>query len=233
MCFTNKFWTHEEDHRLITLVSMRPGPANWSEIAKAFPTKSETQIGERWSKVLDPSLLKGSWTRSEDEMIMSYVARNGTKSWSKLSELLPGRTGKQCRERWCNALDPAINRGPWTPAEDRTIIELHEKYGNHWTKIGELMPTRSDNAIKNRWHSALSKRQLATTSNKILLPPISLLPMPDGAPATFGDLHSLTLQRQRPHFVSGKPILPDRIPSANGMSLEGWHLRSALRHGNE
>jgi hypothetical protein len=135
--------------------------------------------------VLDPSLLKGSWTRTEDEAIIKFVAQNGTKSWAKLSELLPGRIGKQCRERWFNALDPSLNRGPWTPQEDRILMQLHQRFGNRWAKIGGLMPTRSQNALKNRWHSSLAKRRDGTPAptpiirpNRTLLPSISILLMP-------------------------------------------------------
>jgi hypothetical protein len=197
-CFNNKFWSQEDDQRLLTLVASCPSPPDWSHIAHFFPLKSETQVFERWAKVLDPSLLKGSWTRGEDETIINFVTRNGTKSWAKLSELLPGRLGKQCRERWFNALDPKIDRGPWTEEEDQTLIELHAKYGNHWRKIGDSIPRRSDNAIKNRWHSTLSKRsELATPAPtpvisrpRMRLPSIAMFTA--GPYPKCGDLQSLT-----------------------------------------
>lgn len=154
----NRSWTPEEDSLLTSLVSSRGINLNWAEINKSFPDKTQAQIIERWNKVLDPNLLKGSWTREEDETIVNYVRTCGTKSWTRLAQLLPGRIGKQCRERWVNHLDPNINRGPWTDEEDNLLIELHEKYGNSWTKISDHIFQRSDNAIKNRWNSTLSKR---------------------------------------------------------------------------
>jgi hypothetical protein len=158
-------------------------------ISRFFPTKPETQIAERWRKVLDPSLLKGSWTRQEDETIINFVRCNGTKSWARLSGLLPGRCGKQCRERWFNALDPAKNRGPWTREEDEQLMRLHQQYGNRWMKISSLMPMRTDNAIKNRWHSTLARRTENGTpaptpvvpASRTMLPSIALLVA--GAPA--------------------------------------------------
>jgi hypothetical protein len=49
------------------------------------------------------------WTEEEDEAIRQMVAKHGTKSWALIAENLakdgmPGRTGKQCRERWHNHL---------------------------------------------------------------------------------------------------------------------------------
>ena len=160
----NKVWTELEDAKLIQIVnnhamnSSPMTPINWFHVASFFPNKTQAQVSDRWLKVLDPNLLKGSWTREEDETIIAFVKANGKKHWSKLAGMLPGRLGKQVRERWVNHLDPSVNRGPWTPEEDETIIKLHQKYGNHWTFIGTHLTNRSDNAIKNRWNSTLSKR---------------------------------------------------------------------------
>jgi hypothetical protein len=198
----NKAWTSEEDVQLIRLVQSSPAAPDWAHIAGSFPAKTEAQIAERWAKVLDPSLLKGSWTRQEDETIIRFVAKNGTKSWARLSALLPGRIGKQCRERWVNALDPSLDHGPWTPAEDRLLCELHERLGNHWTKIAEAIANRSDNAVKNRWNSTLSRRQKtaepapAAEQPRARLPSIELLPMPAIRCPVFDELQWLSAGSQ-------------------------------------
>jgi len=150
-------WTQDEDTQLTLLMQSCP-KVNWNDFTSFFQGKSSQQILERWTKVLDPTLMKGSWTRGEDETIIDFVSTCGTKSWTKLAERLPGRIGKQCRERWFNHLDPNIYRGPWTPEEDNLLISLHEKYGNHWVKISQLIPHRSDNQVKNRWNSTLFKK---------------------------------------------------------------------------
>jgi hypothetical protein len=130
---------------------------SWEDCVAFVPGKSVQQVAERWEKVLNPNLVKGSWTREEDEAIIEYVRVNGTKQWTKLAAILPGRIGKQCRERWRNHLDPDVNRTPWSEEEDRILIELHEAMGNQWVKLAEYLPGRSDNAIKNRWNSTLQK----------------------------------------------------------------------------
>jgi hypothetical protein len=48
---------------------------------------------------------------------------------------LPGRTGKQCRERWHNHLNEGIIKGDWTEEEDKVITTMRLAIGNQWSKV--------------------------------------------------------------------------------------------------
>jgi hypothetical protein len=98
---------------------------------------------------------KGTWTEEEDKTLLQLVQTHGAKSWNFIASLLPGRVGKQCRERWHNHLDPCITKGKWTLEEDKRLMGLFQQYGKKWSLIAKHLEGRTDNTIKNRFNSAL------------------------------------------------------------------------------
>lgn len=92
--------------------------------------------GGKGSDGVPSQWIKRPWTKEQDQLLREAVAKHGARNWSSVSKMIPTKSGKQCRERWINHIDPAINREPWTHEDDMKLIEAHSRIGNKWTDLG-------------------------------------------------------------------------------------------------
>ena len=111
---------------------------------------------------------KFSWApevifRQKDEALIKLVEENGEKKWCNIAILIneqfenSDKTGKQCRERWHNHLNPSLNKDSFTIEDEIKVFELQRQFGNKWSLIAEQFDGRNDNFIKNCFYSAIRR----------------------------------------------------------------------------
>ncbi|OBZ89400.1 hypothetical protein A0J61_02555, partial [Choanephora cucurbitarum] len=47
---------------------------------------------------------RGTWTREEDELLLAGIKKFGYGRWKEIATTIPGRKGKQLKQRWDNTL---------------------------------------------------------------------------------------------------------------------------------
>ena len=104
----------------------------------------------------------GKWSEEEDAALSKGVARHGPKGkWEEISNLLPGRTHKECLRRW-RVIRPNQQKGAYSAEEDAVItaaVNTHGATDAAWREAFDIFRNngaeRRTNAIKVRYTSKL------------------------------------------------------------------------------
>lgn len=98
------------------------------------------------------SMIRRKFTQEEDTKLCQLVNQYGAKKWDQIAKMMPGRTGRQCRDRYRNYLIPGFFNGQWSQEEDELLHEKFNQMGRQWARMMQFFPGRSANSLKNRWN---------------------------------------------------------------------------------
>ena len=161
------YWNPAETARLCDLVHNYNGNRykKWLRISSELATnRTAEQCRGRWLTLSQSGdYTSEEWTQKEDDVLREQVKEFGVNDWVGVASGLKGRSAKQARARWIDALGGDKNRasekkvryGKWTKEEDGMLTELIERYGQRWSTIAENLPKRTARQIVARWNRTL------------------------------------------------------------------------------
>ncbi len=109
---------------------------------------------------------RSAFTIDEDDRLRELVGKYGESNWHFITQKMPKRTLRQCRERWLNYLSSNISNGPWTREEDELVVCQAALLGHKWRSMVSMFPGRTDINIKNRWNLLRARAARAEKSKK-------------------------------------------------------------------
>lgn len=139
--------------------------------SSSIPNTEISNENEESSGLIDQSTSTSAkrkfFTKKEDQLLTIAAIKFNQESWSNIAKCVPGKTPKQCRDRWVNYLQTPLNLGPWNEKEDKLLVSLVNKFGTHWSKMKAAFPNRSTNSLKNRWYWLIKNQIRVATINNI------------------------------------------------------------------
>ncbi|CAM9732690.1 unnamed protein product, partial [Ectocarpus sp. 8 AP-2014] len=103
------------------------------------PVSMQQRNSGRFSSVEDIELRRA---------VAHYTGELKGQVWKKIALSLPGRSAKQCRDRWFNYLDTNLKTTPWSTQDFRLLHLAQAALGkNQWAKIKRILPQRSSVGI--------------------------------------------------------------------------------------
>jgi hypothetical protein len=155
-------WTWEEDNLLReTALAETSGPLRWRRVAEHVPGRSASACSNRWFDKLRPKLVaaeqsaespssSGSaggpqrswarWTQEEDCRLVQGAALYGTGQWGEVSDVVPGRSGRACANRWTMHIAPTLIGRDRSAAEDAALVAGHKARADRFDLIRESLP---------------------------------------------------------------------------------------------
>jgi hypothetical protein len=122
-----------------------------------IPTDPVTRAASLLSTVTSRASAR-SWKGEEDKKLTEAVKKHGEKwNWVAVARMVPGRTDKQCRQRWVRNLKDVAGKtvGRWIAGEDAKLIDAIKKHGKNWVAVATLVPGRTGLQCWSRWTQTL------------------------------------------------------------------------------
>ncbi|KAF7731452.1 hypothetical protein EC973_000260 [Apophysomyces ossiformis] len=118
----------------VMLIANYPGLTN----AAATPTVEGLELQ---NEEIMQDYKRGTWTREEDELLLAGIKKYGYGRWKEIANTIPGRKGKQLKQRWDNTLASKYVDREWLQNKIRNDEELQQHQQHQDVDIEDSAPS--------------------------------------------------------------------------------------------
>ncbi|KAI8369625.1 Myb-like DNA-binding domain-containing protein [Radiomyces spectabilis] len=158
-------WSEDEVARFEKLLAMYGVEKKWDVIAAEMKTRNRRQCYERWRFTMCPT--KGHYSEEENAQIMQAVAKYGDKDFALIRRVIKStRTPRHLSQHYRDALDPNVDRSPWTDQEEMKVYNLFGKHRD-MVKVRQLMGCRR--AGRDMWNHYYKVKKLVDKGRAVVV----------------------------------------------------------------
>lgn len=175
---SGRVWTRQEDKHLMKVMNaIRIGDyIPWTEISNHMRHRTKQQIYVRWMYSKAPHLKKGRFTKAETSTLLKAVQKYGRNFGKISSVVMPHRTSVQLQLHYHTVMANINNTNSnlWSVDDDVTLINLHMKYKNNWSKISTYFSGKSRTQVRHRYCALVKYTMRGVSIENIPRPPPSI-----------------------------------------------------------
>ncbi|XP_015784596.1 snRNA-activating protein complex subunit 4 [Tetranychus urticae] len=163
----------------------------WHQVAYFMTQRSLAQIKHFWNKI-NCSRRGAKWNELEDKVLLAAVEKHGTRNWKHVAYFIPGRSNRQCRERYMMRLGIKDRKlADWTFNEDCKLIQIAPNLKFRWIEMMAHILKRNARQIAARYDTLercriandlryykdlqdLVPRKKSSKSNNFIIPELQL-----------------------------------------------------------
>lgn len=92
------------------------------------------------------------WKKHEDELLEKAIEKYGPCKWAQIADMVPGKTRKQCNNRWRIHAQGSTGRNVWSRQEDMVLEEAVREMGqNDWTLVAKAVTGKTNRQCRERF----------------------------------------------------------------------------------
>jgi len=95
------------------------------------------------------------WKKREDDLLLNAIKEIGPCKWSRVAEFVPGKTAKQCCDRWRIHMNGKSGKNKFNSEDDAVLEKAVREMGHDWTLVAEAVAGKTERQCRDRYKNYL------------------------------------------------------------------------------